>query len=130
MAGKMIIGDDILMANLRVHESKMKHKVAEALQKAGGEIIRVSVTKTPLLTGELRKRSFNEGPLLKKEVYTQVVGYEKFGADWERGGTAYAVPVHEVLEAHHKIGGAKFLERAVDETAPKLEKYLQKELKK
>lgn len=129
MAGKMIIGDDILMANLRVLESKMNHKVAEALQKAGGEIVRVAVTKTPLLTGELRKRSFNEGPLLKEEVYTQVVGYEKFGADWERGGTAYAVPVHEDKAITHKVGESEFLTKALDETSSKLEKYLQKELK-
>ncbi|MDD3960070.1 MAG: hypothetical protein PHF65_07765 [Oscillospiraceae bacterium] len=124
----MIIGDDILMANLRVQQDKMNHQVAKALQKAGGEIIRVAIPKTPLKTGELRKRSFNEGPLLKDEVYSQVVGYEKFGADWESGGKAYAVEVHEDLEARHKIGGAKFLERAVDETAPKLGKYLQKEV--
>lgn len=124
----MIVGDDILMANLRVQKDKMNHRVAKALQKAGGEIIRVAIPKTPLKTGELRKRSFNEGPLLKDEVYSQVVGYEKFSADWERGGKAYAVEVHEDLEARHKIGGAKFLERAVDETAPKLGKYLQKEV--
>ena len=127
--GSMIIGDAILMANLQVEKSKMNHRVAKALQKAGGEIIRVSVQNTPLKTGELRKRSFNEGPLLKGDTYTQVVGYEKYGADWEKGGTAYAVPVHENLESFHPVGEAKFLEKAIDQTASKLGKYLQKEIR-
>jgi len=38
-----------------------------------------------------------------------VVGYEKFGATWEKG-KAYAVPVHERLGVRHPVGEAKFLE--------------------
>lgn len=126
--GSMLIGDDILMARMQVVEEKMNHNVARALQKAGGEIIRVAIPKTPIKTGELRKRSFNEGPLRKKEVYTQVIGYEKFADLWDKKN-AYAVAVHEDLEANHPVGGAKFLENAVIETAPRLDRFLAKQVK-
>ena len=144
--GIMRIDDDNLMYTLFVHEKLMNHKVAKALQKAGGEIIRVAVTKTPLLTGELRKRSFNEGPLKKGDTYFQVVGYENFKdgyAKYREGmigkaisgianrgkETSYALAVHEDKAITHKVGESEFLTKAVDETSSKLEKYLQKELK-
>lgn len=126
--GITLIGDDILISKLQVTEKKMTHKVAKALQKAGGEIIRVALPKTPLKTGELRKRSFNEGPLLKNEIYSQVVGYEKFADNWDKNN-AYAVAVHENLEARHPVGEAKFLEKAVNETSQKLGKYLAKQVR-
>ena len=118
------------MAKLQVYEKQMTDKVAEALQKAGGEITRVSVKKTPLATGEQRSRSFNEGPLKEgKDVYVQVVGNEKFGDSWEREGNAYAVPLHENLAAQHSVGEAKFLEHALQETEHELLGYLGKERK-
>lgn len=126
--GVMLIGDDILISKLRATEKEMNHKVARAMQKAGGEIIRVAIPKTPLKTGELRKRSFNEGPLEKDGIYSQVVGYEKFADLWDKDNP-YAVAVHENLEAKHRVGEAKYLEKAVNETAPKLEKYLAKQVK-
>lgn len=126
--GTMLIGDGILLANLQVKEKEMDHKVAKALQNAGGEIIRVTLPKTPLATGELRKRSFNEGPLLKKGVYTQVVGFEKYGEEWEKEGTSYAVPVHENLESRHRVGENQFLKKGAEETGPKLGRYLQKQV--
>ena len=55
----------------------------------------------------------------------QVVGYEKFGATWEKG-KAYAVPVHERLGVRHPVGEAKFLENAVNHLSGEYAKYLQK----
>ena len=139
--GSMLIGDDILLAKLQIEEEKMNHNVAEALRKAGGEIMRVALPKTPVKTGEMEKRSFNEGPLLKKGVYTQAVGFEKFSPgsnemlpyglkNPKARGVSYAVPLHEDMAATHTNGEAKFLEKAVNETSSKLGKYLQRELKR
>jgi hypothetical protein len=128
VSGTMLIGQEKLAARLSVLDKEMNHRTAEALRKAGGEIIRVAIPKTPLATGELRARSFNEGPLQDGDKHTQVVGYEKFSGNWDQDN-AYAVSVHENLEAHHSVGEAKFLEHAVQETESYLLKYLAKEMK-
>ena len=127
VSGMMLIGQEKLAARLQVLDKEMTQKTADALQKAGGEIIRIAIPKTPIATGELRARSFNEGPLQEGDKHTQVVGYEKFAGDWDKDN-AYAVQVHEDKEAKHKVGEAKFLEHAVQETESYLLKYLAKEM--
>jgi hypothetical protein len=140
VSGTMLIGQEKLAARLSVLDKEMTQRTAEALRKAGGEIIRVAIPKTPIATGELRARSFNEGPLQEGDKHIQVVGFEKFvggKTEMEPYGTknkkakgkAYAVPVHENLEAHHDVGEAKFLEHGVQETESYLLKYLAKEMK-
>ena len=84
-SGTLLIGDDMLINNLRVKAEEMNEKAAKALKDAGGKIISSSIKRTPIKTGELRKRSFNEGPLKSGDSYVQVVGYEKFGGLWEYG---------------------------------------------
>ncbi|MCK9327168.1 MAG: hypothetical protein M0P69_16865 [Bacteroidales bacterium] len=128
-SGTLLIGDDMLINNLRVKAEEMNEKAAKALKDAGGKIISSSIKRTPIKTGELRKRSFNEGPLKSGDSYVQVVGYEKFGGLWESGGTAYAVEVHENLEARHSVGESQFLKKGVEETSAKLQAYLAKEMK-
>ena len=128
VSGTMLIGQEKLAARLSVLDKEMTQKTAEALRKAGGEIIRVTIPKTPIATGELRARSFNEGPLQDDDKHVQVVGFEKHAGNWDKDN-AYAVPVHENLEAHHDVGEAKFLEHGVQETESYLLKYLAKEMK-
>jgi len=128
VSGTMLIGQEKLAARLQVLDKEMTQKTAEALQKAGGEIIRVTIPKTPIATGELRARSFNEGPLQDDDKHVQVVGFEKHAGNWDKDN-AYAVQVHENLEAHHDVGEAKFLEHGVQETESYLLKYLAKEMK-
>ena len=129
VTGFILIGQDKLLSNHEVKKTEMNDKTAEALRKAGGEIIRVSVQKTPIQTGELRSRSFNEGPLKYKDIYTQVIGYEKFADTWNaEKSKAYAVYVHENLEAQHHVGEAKFLEHAIQETSGKIINYLKREM--
>ena len=122
----ILIGDDLLIANLEVLEKDMNKKIAKALFDFGGHIESESVKKTPIDTGELRSRVFNEGPLLQKEVYTQVIGYEKHTESFK---DQYAVPVHERSNAKHPVGEAKFLEKAIDENASEYAKFMQKEIK-
>lgn len=126
--GMLLIGEEMLLSRLSVEEREMNKKVAKAMQKAGGEIVRNSVQRTPLATGELRKRSFNEGPLKAGKSYTQVVGYEKFADNWDKDN-AYAVPVHENLESHHPVGESQFLQKALNDVGPKLANYISKQVK-
>jgi len=128
VTGMMLIGDEKLAARLQVLDKEMTQKTAEALRNAGGEIIRVAIPKTPIATGELRARSFNEGPLQEGDKHVQVVGFEKHAGNWDKDN-AYAVSVHENLEAHHNVGEAKFLEHGVQDAESYLLKYLAKEMK-
>jgi len=122
----ILIGEKELLAHLQIEAKKITKKSAAALAKAGGEIIRVTTPKVPVDTGELRSRSFNEGPLLSGETYFQIVGYEKSDRQFV---DQYAVKVHEDLAARHKVGQAKYLEAGLQETAGYLAKYIQKEMK-
>ena len=126
MKPTILIGEKELLAHLQIEVKKITERSAAALAKAGGEIIRVTTPKVPVDTGELRSRSFNEGPLLGVETYFQVVGYEKHDRQFL---DQYAVKVHEDLTARHKVGQAKYLEAGLQETAGYLGKYIQKEMK-
>jgi len=128
VTGMMLIGDEKLAARLSVLDKEMTQRTAEALRKAGGEIIRVTIPKTPLATGELRARSFNEGPLQDGNKHVQVVGFEKHAGNWDKDN-AYAVPVHDDKEAIHKVGEAEFLLKGLQDTESYLLKYLAKEMK-
>ena len=118
-------GDQTLIANLEVYAEQMTDAVADGMRKFGGRVEGESTRRCPVETGELRSRVFNEGPLLDGDTYVQVVGYEKFGATWEKG-KAYAVPVHERTHVAHKVGEAKFLENAVNALSGEYAEYLQK----
>jgi len=125
----MLIGREALNLRLEVYQKNMTNGVADALRKSGGEVIRVAEPKTPIETGELRRRAFNEGPLKSGKNHVQVVGYEKHAGEWDKN-RAYAVPVHENMQAKHPTGEAKFLEHAVEEVSGDLLAYMAKELKK
>ncbi len=118
-------GDQTLIANLEVYKDRMTDAVADGMRKFGGRVEGESTRRCPVETGELRSRVFNEGPLRDGDTYVQVVGYEKFGATWEKG-RPYAVPVHERTNVHHPVGEAKFLENAVNHLSGEYAKYLQK----
>jgi hypothetical protein len=120
-----IKGEQTLIANLKVYDKNMTDTVADGMRKFGGRVEAESTQRCPVDTGELRSRVFNEGPLRDGDEYVQVVGYEKFGAQWE-GGRAYAVPVHERTGVNHPVGEAKFLQNAVNALSREYAGYLQK----
>ena len=124
--GLLLQGADALAGNLEIYHDAMNEEIAKALKKAGDEIIRVALPLTPLDTGELRSRSFNEGPLRVGDTDIQVIGYENKRRTW---ADEYAVQVHENMQARYRVGQAKFLEEAATITAPRLAKFLGDKLK-
>ncbi|MBE6506420.1 MAG: hypothetical protein E7Z72_00640 [Methanocorpusculum parvum] len=113
-----ITGDDRLVAMLERSMKDMTETAAKAMMKFAGEIMGRSVDLAPIVTGELRSRSFIEGPLINASGtgYIAVIGYEKHGVSSggknpNAKGNFYAVPVHERLDVRHPKGQAKFLEQ-------------------
>jgi len=65
-------------------EENMSTLVAQAMQMVGNKVINEAVQITPIDTGELRSRSFTEGPLYDESsgMWQEVVGYEKMHSDF------------------------------------------------
>jgi len=123
--GVVIVGEKALLARLSIEADRITERSAKALAKAGDEIIRVTTPKVPIDTSELRGRSFNEGPLLSRDTYIQIVGYEKYDKNYL---DQYAASVHEDMQARHRVGQAKYLEAGMQEASRYLLKYLQREI--
>jgi hypothetical protein len=82
----------------------------QALTEEAETVMLDAKRRTPVLTGALRASGHVLADPRKPEV--KLV----FGD----AAVSYAVPVHENLEAHHEVGEAKFLERALLEALPTL----------
>ena len=133
---RTVDGIDKLIGNLEVAKENMSKTIAKAMFDFAGDVISDSVKLTPIVTGELRARSFVEGPILEEDGknYVVVLGYEKYGDTFPKISGAspdlYAVPVHERTYAHHETGQAKFLELAIDMRMPEYLRYMAETIKK
>ncbi len=98
-----------LRAALDAAARKTADGVERGVVKAALVLQRESQLRVPVDTGALRNSAFTrkEGSGVNTAA---VVGYTQ----------AYAVVVHEDLEAHHPVGEAKYLERPARELAPEL----------
>lgn len=107
MAVSSISGLDTVLSNLNREIQGIKDRSMASLIRSGLRIQRVSQQRTPVDTGNLRASAFT-----RREGFNVQIGYT----------AAYALFVHEDMEAHHKTGQAKFLETAFnDEMAGVLE---------
>lgn len=107
-------GAEELRRRLEVLGGALPAEAGKALYQFAVSVVEpLSVERTPVQFGVLR----GSHETLKPEVSGNdvsvaiVVGGPSVG---------YAVPVHEILTAHHHVGQAKFLESAVHDTAPRL----------
>lgn len=82
---------------------KYPRALAGALYQEGAELLSDSLRRVPVEFGVLRSSGYVAPPTGLEEPVVEI-GY----------GTDYAVPVHERTGAHHEVGEAKYLERAVD----------------
>lgn len=114
MAGYSIFrGADNAIRDIRKLRAFGPDEFARALyQEAQIEVTEIKKV-TPVDTGALRASITLEGPVREgRRIYVTVVA----------GGPSapYAFIVHEDLEAFHKVGEAKYIERPLAESAPYL----------
>lgn len=93
-----VTGFDEVLRNLHKEVAKVEGKSMEGLWEAGLQIQKVSQSRTPVEFGFLKGSAYT-----RREKNRIFVGYTQ----------AYAVYVHENLEANHENGQSKFLESAV-----------------
>lgn len=108
----MITWDDrSFRAGLRAFADKFPDRVLRALREEAEIEATEAKRRTPVDTGNLRASIHVEPPVRDgRQLYVTIVA----------GGipASYAIPVHEDLEAFHRVGEAKFLERPLLEAAP------------
>lgn len=96
--------------NIRQLEKKFTEKVndiklasSEGLVEAGKYLLDLSQPLVPVDTGRLK----DSGKVIQENNNTIYVTYEAFNPE---NGYEYAPIQHEVLDFHHNIGQAKYLE--------------------
>ena len=93
-----VTGFDEVMANLNKEISRIEGAGMDGLLDAGLQVQRVSQSRTPVDTSNLKGSAFT-----RREGDSVVTG----------NTAAYAIFVHEDMEANHANGQAKFLESAL-----------------
>jgi hypothetical protein len=97
-AGK-VTGLEKILGNLDKEIERIEGLSMDGLLEAGFKVLGVAQERTPVDTGNLKGSGF-----VRKEGKLSVsIGF----------GAAYAIYVHEDLEAKHTTGQAKFLESAL-----------------
>lgn len=107
----MFNGTDAALAGLKKLREQFPDKVAAALFQESQIEAKECKRVCPVDTGALRASIHVEGPFREgRRIWTNIVA----------GGPAveYALIVHEDLEAIHKNGEAKFIERPLGESSP------------
>lgn len=91
----------------------LPHEGAAALYTEAQIEATESRRRTPVDRGNLRASHFVMPPVIKRWSGDAFVTIQVGGP-----AAPYAVFVHENLDAHHKVGQAKFLESTLRESAP------------
>lgn len=99
-----------MQAKIRAFAKRMPDKAAVALFRESEIEMTEAKRRTPVDTGTLRASGF---------VYPPERNGNRISVLLSFGGAAetYAIIVHEDLEAHHRIGQAKYLESVLSESA-------------
>lgn len=84
-----------------------------ALYMEGERIMTISKRLVPVDTGALRSTGQVTHPEREGTSVQVTLGYGGVAGNGENVG--YALPVHENLAAHHKVGQAKYLEQPLTE---------------
>jgi hypothetical protein len=114
-------GTGAMLAKLRKLRDLSPYEFGRAMRQETEVEATNCKRETPVETGALRGSIHAEGPFLDgRKITTAVVA----------GGPAapYALIVHEDLEAYHKNGEAKFIERPLQESAPHMAERVAKRI--
>lgn len=102
-----------MKAKLKRLSERFPDEVARVLYQETEIEVKEVKMRTPVDTGTLRGTVHQVGPTRNgRMIFTLIAA----------GGPAapYAIYVHENLEAHHKVGQAKFIESVIMESRPYL----------
>lgn len=108
-----VIGLVEMKARIAAINGAMAHKIDAALKIEAEAIMSASKQIVPVDTGILRSSSVVGNPDTQGNVHRIEMGYGGAASD-------YAVVVHELLDTHHPVGQAKFLEVPLRAAAPYL----------
>lgn len=102
-----LVGADVLAKQLASMAERLDRAFASALYDEANELRAASMANTPVDKGVLRASHYATLPAPDGGRIVSEVG---------AGGPAepYAMAVHERMDVAHEVGGAKFLEAAVD----------------
>lgn len=95
-------GESAVQAGIAAALEQLEGRSQVAMLVEGVALAGSAAQRAPMVTGELRRSIY-----VKPATKGVQVGF----------GAWYAAIVHERLDAHHKVGEAKFLERAKDALA-------------
>jgi len=114
-------GADAALKDLSDLQVFAPDRFAKALYQEAQIELKEIIKETPVDTGALRATLVLEGPFREGRRIWVVVS---------AGGPSvtYAFIVHEDTEAFHKVGGAKYIERPLRESAPFLAERIAKRI--
>ena len=125
MATVKLIGLDKVIANLNKEIAKIKGASMAGLWDVGLQVQASSQKRCPVDTGNLKASHYTRRGMMDQRLKPTLVRLDeshKFtmpngrppSETVEIGATAeYAMSVHENMEANYRVGGPKFLERAI-----------------
>jgi hypothetical protein len=116
------VGSASMLKNLARLREQFPDHFAAALRKEAEIEATECKKRCPVQTGALRASIHVEGPTRDgRKIQARVVA----------GGPSlgYALTVHEDLDAYHKNGEAKFIERPLKEAAPHMGERIAKDLR-
>ena len=100
-------------------DGKVPAAAVRAMAQFGEHVLGDAQVLAPVKTGALKASGATEPAELAGANVTKLIGFN----------TDYAAAVHEVLDAHHPQGQAKYLETAVQNNAPKMNPFIAERLK-
>ena len=100
-----------LNRNIAKVAQRMPYQAAVAMYAEASIEMLEAKRRTPVKTGALRASGHVTAPELR-------MGSIRVALNFGNASVGYAVPVHEDVEAYHRVGQAKYLESTLRESAP------------
>lgn len=102
-----ITGQNKVIRNLNKEIAAVKHRGPDVMRRAALVVRRAAQLLTPVDTGNLKNSAYTEVTVSLRRGVGAIIGFT----------AAYAIWVHENLDAHHVVGQARFLATALVEKA-------------
>ena len=124
-----VTGAKKVLRRLGVLDRHTPKELGRAMVRVSEEVIGDAKEMTPVDTGALRGSGHVQMPeetMFGMSVKMGFGGVAGAGENTEDVG--YALPVHERMDVHHKVGGPKYLERAIQKHMPSMVSKFRRQL--